>query len=128
MGMGSNIIILMFVLSFALYMGTPEHESSLFFSVLTGSDHIYSTIQAQLLIIAGLGILGGVASGLFSGSITYAIFGGITTILGSFVVLPTSVLLSASIPDEFKVLLIGVFGLLYILTVLDFFRGTGSIS
>lgn len=121
--MTTNIIVLMFVLSFALYLGTPTHESSLFYDILNSRTTISN--QFYLLLIAAGGI--GVVAYLFGVSPTYAIFAGITSFLLGFFTLPTAVFASMELPVEIKLLLGGVFGIMYLLSLLSFFKGTEGV-
>lgn len=87
--MAMNIIVLMIIMSFALYLGTPDHSSTMFFSLLSGKTTI---IQQLYILLTAAGLIG-VAAGLFGVSPTYALFTAITSFLVGFFVLPTEALL-----------------------------------
>lgn len=124
MGMTTNIIIFSFVLSFVIYMGTPTHSSSLFFSIVTGhTEQLYSRIVPQLSLIFVLSGAAAVAVVLLGQGVSYALFAGIATFLLSFLTLPADVLMETEIPIEIKTLIIGVFGIMYVMAMLSWFKG-----
>lgn len=124
MGFTANIIILMFCLSFAIYLGTPEHNSTLFLTLVTSGTNI----QAKFVTLIALAGVATVAAGLFGISPSYALFAGITSFMIGFFTLPVDVFTSAVLPTDVKLLLGGIFGILFILSLLDFFKGTGGLT
>ena len=144
MGIASNVIILMLIMSYALYAGTPSHESSLFFSLMGVNDDYIETypngtivtyeskvkdIYLGIAALVSLVTIGGVAATIFGKSEpTYALFGGIVLLLLTFFTLPIDVFTSAVLPLEIKALIGAVYGVLMLLAVADFYRGTGGLA
>lgn len=123
MGMTSNIIVLMFILSFAIYLGTPEHNGTLFLDLVTGGQNL----RAQMVGLFALAGLSGIAAGLFGVSPSYALFTTIGTFLLGFFTLPTSVFMSTTLPIEIKLLMAGIFGIMFIMSLLSWFKGVGDL-
>jgi len=118
-GLVTIIVILMFVLSFALYMGTPDHSSSMLFSILGGKTNLFN--QFKWLITVGLATV--VVAGLLGFPNQYLIFAGITVLLLGFITLPTDLLVSTTLPIEIKTFIAGVFSFLYILGLITWYKG-----
>ena len=144
MGMTANLLILMLIMSYAFYAGTPNHESSIFFSLVgiqgdevllypngtiitmeSRVDDIIFNLGAVVALITGVGVV----AYLF-GKVEpmMAIWGAFVLFLITFVALPINVFTSASIPIEIKLLLYGVYGFMMIFGILDFYKGTGGLS
>ena len=144
MGMTANLLVLMLIMSYAFYAGTPNHESSMFFSlvgirgdtiqlypngtVITMESRVDS-IVSNFTILVGLVAAVGVVATLF-GKVepSLAIWGTFVLFLVTFVALPIDVFTSASIPQEIKFLLYGVYGIMMLFGILDFYKGTGGLS
>lgn len=124
MGMTTNLIVLSFCLSFAIYMGTPAHHSSLFFDIVTGhTSQLYERLSSELAILLAISTLAGVAVMAAGQGVSYALFTGISIFLLSFVTLPVDVIFEADMPIEIKTLLVGVFGIMYVMSILSWFKG-----
>jgi hypothetical protein len=113
------ITVLMFCISFALYLGTPNHQSSMLFSLLSGSGNL----KSQFFVLISIGIFATVAVGLFGFPNQYLIFAGLTVLLLGFATLPTDILVDTSIPTEIKLFFGGVYTLIYILSLLTWYKG-----
>jgi len=122
-GLVTIIVILMFVLSFALYMGTPDHSSSMFFSILAGKTNLFN--QFKWLVTIGIGTV--LVAGLLGFPNQYLIFAGITVLLLGFITLPTDLLVSTTLPTEIKTFIVGIFSFLYILGLINWYKGTGEM-
>ena len=123
MGMTSNIIVLMFILSFAIYLGTPDHNGTLFLDLVTGGENL----KGQMVLLFSLAGVSAIASGLFGVSPSYALFTAIGTFLLGFFTLPTSVFMSADLPIEIKLLMAGIFGIMFVMSLLSWFKGVGDL-
>lgn len=144
MGIASNVIILMIIMSYVFYAGTPNHESSVFFSLVGVSSDVttyypngtvmttpskVSRIHSNFLLLLGLTATASLATAiLYRSEPTYVLFAGFVTFIVSFFTLPLDVFASAVIPQEIKFLIGGIYGIMLILAAADFFRGTGGLA
>lgn len=144
MGLASNVIVLMIIMSYAFYAGTPNHESSIFFSLvnLQGNTTIYypngtavttesrtSGILVNIgLLIGAVTIAGIVTAILFGSEPTYALWGGFVLFMIGFFLLPIDLFMSATLPTEVKLLLGAIYGLMIMLAAIDFYRGTAPLG
>lgn len=139
LGFGSGILILMFFISFALYLSSPcATYSSVFFQFVqantsncalesgaaAGTQGTVASVTGQLDSVFGsLGLLTGGALIAFAVGFPngYAIFAAVAYfLLGAFTI-PTGIFnASSSLPLEIRVLLITVFSLLNIFAVLEY--------
>jgi hypothetical protein len=124
-GLGTSILVLMFIISFALYLGTPTHTSSIFLSWL-GGKYTHASIMSSLTVSIALTAVSGIIAYAVTKDIMTPLIVSVTTFLISLIAVPLDTLNEAVIPVEFKVLLVGVFGLMYVLAMASFFRGSGG--
>lgn len=123
-GVVTTILVLLFTISFALYLGTPDHRSSLMFSIISGTYN-GSGLKTQFLIMLGVTGITTVAVVLLALPSQYAPFIAITSFLLTFVTLPTDLMVNAELPTELQILLGGVFSIMYIMGLLGWFKGGG---
>lgn len=119
MGLTITILILTFAMSFAIYLGTGN--GTMFTHLVglgTGTGALYSSFYILLTVTA----VSSIAVGLFSFPNPYAIFSGITILVLGFFTLPTDLLVSVELPTTIKLFIGGAFGLLYILSVLGWYK------
>ncbi len=121
-----SMVALMALMSFALYMIMPGHESSMLFSLIGGIDNITeSQLYLAMVAMFGLSVVAGLAAAVVSGSINpFAIFANIaSSVLLLLAVFPTKLLASTDVPDDIKMLVGGIFGILFVITLLTWFKG-----
>lgn len=121
-----SMVALMALMSFALYMIMPGHESSMLFSLIGGIDNITeSQLYLAMVAMFGLSVVAGLAAAVVSGSINpFAIFANIaSSVLLLLAVFPTNLLASTDVPDDIKMLVGGIFGILFVITLLTWFKG-----
>jgi len=125
---GSVSILLIFILSFALWMGVPEHPKPLLFSIATGDIELTlnSSLYIKIFFLLTSSLAIWVSASLFKTQSPYSLFAGITVFLLSFATLPLDLFSAVSVPMEIKFLVGGSFAILYMLSVLSWFKGTGE--
>lgn len=116
----TTIIVITFCMSFAIYMGTGEGT---LFTQMVGLSTAGGTLYTEFLILLGVGVVTSLVVGLFSFPNPYAIFSGITVLILGFFTLPIDLLTSTTLPLQIKLFVGGVFGIMYILSVLGWFHG-----
>ena len=125
LGTGTTVYLLMFIMSFVIYLGTPAHHSTLFMDALTGNFD-YLTLNASLLLNLSVAAITGVFVFAITRDAIQSFVVGIIGFLSTFIVIPLGVLSDAALPASFKALLLGIFGLLYVMAMFSFVRGTGG--
>jgi hypothetical protein len=125
MGMGTIIIILTLVMSFGIYMAVPEHPAPMMFSISGGKPvfSFFNSLSTSAKAIVGVAVALGIGVGLISFPNPYLIFAGITTFLFILATFPMSLFTNAVIPVELKALFGSIFGILYILAILSWYKG-----
>jgi hypothetical protein len=118
--MATTIIILTFCMSFAIYLGTGNGTMFTQMLGLSGTGgSLYSSFYLLLTVTAVVSV----AVGLISFPNPYALFSVITVLILSFVTLPVDLLTSAILPTNIKLLVGGVFGIMYLMAVLGWYKG-----
>ena len=121
MNIGTSVIILMFIISYGLWLidglDTP-------FTLLIGSfdQPDLSTLKTAVLICIGLGIAS-FGAGLFSFPNQYSVFSSIAIFFVGFFTLPIDVFTATTLPMELKVFLGVIFGLLYLIAIISWYKG-----
>lgn len=131
MGSATNILIIMTVISVGLlFFGFDSGATTLFkfLNVNTATGEITEGTQliAQLLALLSVTFATGIATALTLYAIgqgQYAIFGGIVTWLMTFAFLPLTILTRPEIPIMVKTIIGAPVVMLYILALIQFFRG-----
>lgn len=121
------LVILLFAISFALYLGDYTSYFLSYYSKVGGKiNPIDIFTSTEFKIATGLGLAGGVAAGLFGGG--YAVFftiplAFVAFFFLNFFVFPLSFINEVGLPIELRMLLFGFFVTLEILTLISFVSG-----
>jgi len=119
-GISTTILVITFCMSFAIYLGTGNGT---IFTQILGLSGESGTLYISFMTLLAVAGISSIAVGLFSFPNPYAIFSAMTIILLGFFTLPVDLLTSAVLPNEIKLFVGGVFGLMYILATLGWFHG-----
>jgi hypothetical protein len=130
MGMLTNMLLLMFCISFFLYLG--GYQSGLLMMLTDwkgggiGSDALMTNLMAALMAGFLSAFVAGVASNAASGSqsVIFTIPAGfVSGFLGAFMLLPMSFIFEPAMPDVVKIFLGGFLYITLIGTIISFIRG-----
>jgi len=128
MGMGTNIVFITFVISIFFFLAGAKSGAMLMADFLSGNwesgEVKYSTLFQNIFITpltAGAGAA--IVATLFGRSASGALTVAAVTAIVSFAGMPISVFTQESLPWEIKLLLGGIFSVLYMLSVIGFTRG-----
>ena len=135
MGMITNLLLMLFTISFFLYLG--GYQSGLLMMMDNwggagagiGSDAFAGVLIGSLIAgFAGAAAAGAISGGfLGSQSVIYTIPAGfITTFLGSFMLLPISFIFEPAMPLVLKIFLGGFLYICLISAVISFIRGVDA--
>lgn len=131
MGMGGNMLIMLFCISFALYLlpqemgGTTSMYNA--YKAKIGSDTSAMSLSSASLInvllgSGGLSIVAGIAA--YSYGVIYVIPAMVAVWLISFFLLPISYIgTEIAMPIEINYFLTGLFGIMILIIIVDFIRG-----
>jgi hypothetical protein len=121
------LVILLFTITFALYLGGYTSYFLKYYNKVEGKINPIDIFRStEFLSSVGLGLAGGIAASLFGGG--YAVFFTIplaftTFFFMNYFVFPLSFFSEASLPLEIRLLLFGFFVTLEILTLISFVAG-----
>lgn len=127
MGMGTNILLLLFSINVFLYFGGYQSFASLaIFGIIDPETAASNPSSLWDLFFTGTAIIAGVAVvavgiGIMLGN-PWAIFATVCVALVGFIVTPLSFLAEPTMPVMIKVLLTGFFTIGYLLAILAFYR------
>lgn len=121
MGKIQNMMVLLVFCSWAVSIINPD-SSTLFQDMINQQALLNSSILAMLGIAAGAAVVGGI----FTQQITFGLFAGVATFLLGFFTFPIDLLNTTELPTEIKVVIGTAFGLMYLMAVLNFYKGTGE--
>jgi hypothetical protein len=133
MGYGSVTLLLLFFVSFGLWFAGYTSAAGAVFTGLyagqgvgtvAGALAMVTLFMAAILIVIVPVIIGAALSSSFSVMFTIPI--AIISIVIGILFLPLSFINESGLPWELKALLSGFFGILILITALDYIRGSGG--
>jgi len=130
MGIGTNLLLLIFSLSFFLYLGGYQSGFQMMLYDWSGGGIATDTLISSLIASLIAGFIGAIAAGVASRAVagSYSVFfsipaGFITSFLGSFILLPMSFLFEPAMPELLRLFLGGFLYITLIATIISFIRG-----
>lgn len=117
---GTTILVLTFCMSFAIYLGTGQGT---IFTQMVGLSAVSGSLYTGFMLLLTVTVGATVVVGIFSQLNPYALFSGIGILVLGFFTLPIDLLASTTLPLSIKAFIGGLFGMMYILATLGWFKG-----
>lgn len=130
MGLGTNLLLLTFSISFVLYLGGYTSGFLLLWSSWGGGGIGTAALMGSLITSIVVGFIGAIGAAVASRAVagSYSVMfsipaGFITTFLASFMLTPLSFLWDPAMPEIMRYFLGGFLGILLVSTIITFIRG-----